>query len=130
MEVESTAVETAPAAARSSRSLLATTGTVPDYLLAKYEVPAGCYVTRTVHVDSTLPLFQGRLPPGRIYESKTLAPQSSHSHVWHVSFIRYPTCQLKQSKGLDSGQLQSNDAGNGSGRIQEHNQVHASKCKK
>ena len=77
MEVDEEEIESKPAPAssanRSSRSLLATTATVPDYLLQKYEIPIGCYVTRTVHVDSTLPLFQGRLPPGKIYESKPLA---------------------------------------------------------
>ena len=57
---------------RASRSMLSATTTVPQRLLDKFKIPEGCTVSRTVHRDSTLPLFQGRLPLGKIYEGKIL----------------------------------------------------------
>ena len=62
---------------RASRSMLSATTTVPERLLQMFEIPEGCSISRTVHRDSTLPLFQGRLPLGKLYEGKSLV-----SKVW------------------------------------------------
>ena len=57
---------------RASRAALSKTRSVPDWLLAKYPLPSDVTVHHTVHKDSTLPLFQGRLSNGEVYEAKTL----------------------------------------------------------
>ena len=56
---------------RASRAALSKTRSVPEWLLKKYPLPSDVQVHHTVHKDSTLPLFQGRLCNGEIYESKT-----------------------------------------------------------
>ena len=45
---------------------------MPGHLTALYPIPEGCVISRTVHCDHALPHFQGRLPPGCIYEGKIL----------------------------------------------------------
>ena len=57
---------------KTSRSMLSSTSTVPEKLLQRFRIPDQCSISRTVHRDSTLPLFQGRLPWGKFYEGKCL----------------------------------------------------------
>ena len=54
----------------STRSMLSATSTVPERSLQRFKIPDQCSISRTVHRDSTLPLFQGRLPWGKFYEGK------------------------------------------------------------
>ena len=61
--------------ARSSRSLLSNTSTVPQHLLDKYPIPDSCTISRTIHADNFLPLFQGRLPWGQYFDGKKLGLQ-------------------------------------------------------
>ena len=57
---------------RASRAAISKTRAVPEWLLRRFPLPENVHVHHTVHKDSTLPLFQGRLCGGEIYESKTL----------------------------------------------------------
>ena len=63
---------------RQSRAALSRTQSVPEWLLTKYPLPSDVQVHHTVHKDSTLPLFQGRLGNGEIYESKTFMQHLRH----------------------------------------------------
>ena len=57
---------------RLSRAALSKTAAIPEYLTAKYVIPADTIVHHTVHKDSTLPLFQGKLCGGEVFEGKSL----------------------------------------------------------
>ena len=63
--------EDAKEQARTSRKLLATAHSIPDYLLEMFSIPEGVSVAHTCHVDTTLPLFQIRLATGT-HEGKQL----------------------------------------------------------
>ena len=58
--------------ARQSRATLSKANSVPEWLLAKYALPPDTVVHHTVHKDATLPLFQGKLCGGQIYDGKSL----------------------------------------------------------
>ena len=58
--------------AKASRSLLSSTKSVPQHLLDEYPIPDACTISRTIHADNFLPLFQGRLPWGQFYDGKSL----------------------------------------------------------
>ncbi|CAE7775215.1 unnamed protein product [Symbiodinium sp. CCMP2456] len=69
---------------RVSRALLScSTASLPEKLLASMPVPAECAIHQTVHCDSTLPHFQGRLLNNRCFEGKSLGLHS---------FIRFVRC--------------------------------------
>ncbi|CAE7765448.1 unnamed protein product [Symbiodinium sp. CCMP2456] len=55
---------------RESRAMLSSTASLPDELLRRFPVPEGSAMHQTVHCDSTLPHFQGRLLGGAFYEGK------------------------------------------------------------
>ena len=57
---------------RASRTMLTSTSTVPQALLDEFPIPNGCAISRTIHVDSCLPHFQGRLPAGMFHDGKIL----------------------------------------------------------
>ena len=59
-------------AKRDSRAALSKARSVPEWLLLRFPLPDEVMVHHTVHKDSTLPLFQGRLGGGEVFESKTL----------------------------------------------------------
>ncbi|CAE7198608.1 unnamed protein product [Symbiodinium sp. CCMP2592] len=56
---------------RASRAFLSSsTASLPDELLAEMPIPSGCAMHQTVHVDATLPHFQGRLLHNACFEGK------------------------------------------------------------
>ena len=58
------------ASVRASRSLLSNTETVPAQLLERFPIPPGCVIHHTVHKDTTLPHFQGRVVGGLCFQGK------------------------------------------------------------
>ena len=58
---------------RASRTMLSATTSVPQQLLDDFAIPPGCAISRTIHVDTCLPHFQGRLPAGKFHEGKNLS---------------------------------------------------------
>ena len=63
--------------ARASRALISNTAAVPAALLERFALPANTVIHHTVHKDSTLPLFQGRVVGGQYFQGKYLAKQCS-----------------------------------------------------
>ena len=58
---------------RESRALLSSTPSLPIELLRRFPIPEGSAMHQTtIHCDSTLPHFQGRLLGGSFYEGKRL----------------------------------------------------------
>ena len=57
---------------RESRALLSSTASLPSELLRRIPIPEGSAMHQTIHCDSTLPHFQGRLLGGSFYEGKRL----------------------------------------------------------
>ena len=62
---------------RDSRKCLSKAEAVPGWLLAKYEPPEWAQIHHTLHRDSTLPLFQGRLANNAVFEGKILDSNSN-----------------------------------------------------
>ena len=58
---------------RASRAMLSnSTASLPEKLVAEMPIPDGCAMHCTVHCDSTLPHFQGRLLHNQCFEGKWL----------------------------------------------------------
>ncbi|CAE7211126.1 unnamed protein product, partial [Symbiodinium sp. KB8] len=57
-------------ASRISRSLLSSTSSIPNELVAKYDIPDNCHVHKTVFRDKTLPHYQAKLLGGRVFDGK------------------------------------------------------------
>ena len=57
---------------RDSRRFSSKTEAVPRWLLEKYKPPESAQVHHTMHRDSTLPLFQGKLANNAVFENKIL----------------------------------------------------------
>ena len=57
----------------SGRAMLSKAHSVPQWLMSKYVLPGNTIVHHTLHKDSTLPLFQGKLQGNELFEGKILA---------------------------------------------------------
>ncbi|CAE7658675.1 unnamed protein product [Symbiodinium sp. CCMP2592] len=81
---------------RASRAFLSSsTASLPDELLAEMPLPDGCAMHQTVHVDATLPHFQGRLLHSQCFEGK-----SSHAASFNPAIN--PTTLDKRKSTLKS----------------------------
>ena len=100
--------------ARQSRSLISSMVAVPEALLSRYPPPANTVIHHTVHKDSTLPHFQGRVLGGQVFEGKCLAKQYSIfklvSEFCKVGSRNNKNTYLRQSASASYNQEVAEDA--------------------
>ena len=77
-------------ASRISRSLLSSTSSIPNELVAKYDIPDNCHVHKTVFRDKTLPHYQAKLLGGRVFDGKRLLSIQAFVHVLCMPCVHVP----------------------------------------